>query len=253
MSIEYDHSANHHTLAGPRAVIPVLFEERKPRSLLDVGCGTGTWLNAARAFGIIDVFGVDGVDIPADQLLIPPDLFRQQDLTVPWSLGRSFDAVLCLEVAEHLDEAYGPPLIKTLAAHADTIFFSAACPGQPGQHHVNCQWPVYWQQLFNDEGYICDDSVRWRMWSVAAIEPWYRQNLFLAQRAPERAGREPRIHAVLHPEIVSSGDGTFTSQTRQRLLRQIEAGSQEVIWYLRTPIKACWKKLERRIFRALRR
>ena len=68
-------------------------------------------------------------------------MFRVVDLTVPWTLERKFETALCLEVAEHLEETSSSLLIKMLTAHADTIVFSAPCPGQNGQHHVNCQWP----------------------------------------------------------------------------------------------------------------
>jgi len=80
-------------------------------------------------------------------------------LTRSWDLKRKFDAVLCLEVAEHLDSAFAPTLIDALIKHGNLIYFSAACPGQTGQHHVNCQWPVYWQQLFNERGFACEDDL----------------------------------------------------------------------------------------------
>ena len=63
MPVEYDYAANRHTLDSPRTVIPILFSGRKPGSLLDVGCGIGTWLRVAREFGIEDIKGVDGVEI----------------------------------------------------------------------------------------------------------------------------------------------------------------------------------------------
>ena len=85
---------------------------------------------------------------------------RHIDLTQEWSLGRRFDAVLCLELAELCEAGHASGLVEGLAAHSDTISFSAACPNQGGQHHVNCQWPDYWQQLFNVRGYGCSDTPR---------------------------------------------------------------------------------------------
>ena len=63
MSIEYIHTAEVHTLAGPAEALPILFAEQKPNSLLDVGCGTGTWLKAAIDFGIPEVLGLEGIEI----------------------------------------------------------------------------------------------------------------------------------------------------------------------------------------------
>lgn len=239
MKIEYDHSLNRHTLSGPRAAIPLIFPDVKPKSLLDVGCGTGTWLKAALESGVSDVFGVDGIAIPPDQLLFPRSNFCQQDLTRPWNLGRKFEAVLCLEVAEHLDEQHAPTLINSLAGHADTIIFSAACPGQEGQHHVNCQWPAYWQGKFNECGYACTDEARWRIWADERVEPWYRQNMFTARRQPDRAGHEPRIAPVIHPaNLQMMVDGPFPDY-----VRKLEAGRQPVTWYLKCLIKALLGKL----------
>src|SRR5262245_37110575 len=102
MQIVFDHSKNQHSLAGAKAALPHIFGDRYPRNMLDVGCWVGTWLRAAMDYGISDICGLDGVGLDQDQLLFPPALFRQQDLTKRWDLGRRFDCVLCLEVGEHL-------------------------------------------------------------------------------------------------------------------------------------------------------
>jgi SAM-dependent methyltransferase len=201
--IDYDHAKNSHGTEGPRSAFEKLLLEGAPNSLLDVGCGTGTWLRAALDSGITDVLGVDGVDIQPGNLVIPAGYFRQDDLTRPVDLGRKFSTVLCLEVAEHLDERHSGTLLDTLTLHSDRIIFSAACPGQPGQHHVNCQWPSWWQNGFNNRGFRCDDDLRWRLWEDSAVEPWYRQNIFVACRDSESAGREPRLRHVIHPEMLS--------------------------------------------------
>lgn len=199
--IDYTHSNNQHSLDGPQAALPSLFRQLSPQSVLDVGCGTGTWLRAITELGVKDIYGLDGVDIPADDLLFPVENFKCCDLTIPIKLNRKFDVTICFEVAEHLDEKHAKHLITTLTEHADHIFFSAACPGQPGQHHVNCQWPDYWQSIFNSLGFRCDDSIRWQLWSNPHIEWWYRQNMFTASRDPEFAGTEGRIPRVVHPAL----------------------------------------------------
>lgn len=230
-TIDYDYLKNHHTTFGTVAALTRLFALQKPGSLLDVGCGPGVWSKAAMELGVPEVWAIDGNELPGAGLTFPSGRFRRVDLTQPWDMGRSFEMALCLEVAEHLASEIAPHLVASLCRHADTIVFSAACPGQYGQHHVNCQWPAYWQELFNREGFSCDDRIRWQLWDNAEIEPWYRQNMFVARRNPGDAGREPRIRAVIHPEMAPwiKGSGGH---------RFIARGGMPLHWYLLLPFRA---------------
>jgi SAM-dependent methyltransferase len=245
MTIEYNHSHNTHTLAAPAAALPLLLAGFKPASLLDVGCGPGTWMKTALALGISDVFGVEGVKIPPENLLVSAGLIRHQDLTQPWDLNKQFDVVLCLEVAEHLASSSAPVLIDALVKHGTRIYFSAACPNQSGEHHINCQWPAYWQQLFNERGFVCEDSLRWQLWEDSRIEWWYRQNIFTARSNAGAAGREPRIKAVLHPDWFAGG--LSEGERFKKYVRQIENGRMKTSWYLKTPISAISQKLKRHL------
>ena len=230
--IDYSHAGNVHTLDGPRIALPILLELTHSQSILDVGCGRAFWLKAALDLGIANVFGVDGVDINPSDLLIPKSLFQVQDLTQLMHLGRKFDLALCLEVGEHLYSQFASVLIETLTTHADTVVFSAACPGQEGQHHVNGQWPAYWQKLFNDRGFACFDELRDRIWDESGIEPWYRQNLFIARRAePGQAGMEQRIIARVHPGVI---EGIVNTSIHQHDAL-VEAGGMPFSWYLKLP------------------
>lgn len=246
MSIEYIHTDDLHTLKGSKAALPIIFSKSKPSSILDVGCGTGTWLKAAVDFGISDICGVDGVRISSEKLHVASEKILHQDLTKSWSLSRRFDAVICLEVAEHLEMVFAVNLIDTLVKHGDQIYFSAACPDQPGQHHVNCQWPDYWQQLFNDRGYVCEDTLRWQIWDDSRIEPWYRQNLFLARKDFQSAGKEPRIMAVIHPAMRKLEREIYKGINFRDHIHQIEQGRMSILWNLTIPIKALKAKIKRK-------
>lgn len=251
MIINYEHQNNIHTQEGACASIPLIFYNWKPKSLLDIGCGLGVWLKAALGFGISDVFGVDGVAIAQDQLLIPSELFQQHDLTLPMNLDRRFDVVICLEVAEHLDPRSGITLIQTITNHTDFVVFSAAPPWQSGQHHINCQLPAYWQELFNQAGFVCSDEVRWQLWNNSEIEPWYRQNMFIAQRNQLMAGKEDRIQAVVHPDLLPFIKTDLTARVRSiaelEQLLNIENGVMSVTWYLKASFQGLGNKVKRRI------
>jgi SAM-dependent methyltransferase len=243
--VDYDHTANMHTLDGALAALASLFRSGMPKNLLDVGCGTGTWLSAAQKLGVTEVFGIDGKVLPQESLLVSKELIDNRDLATPFDIGRRFDVALCLEVAEHLPPDSAAGLISSLVAHADAVLFSAACPGQHGQHHVNCQWPSYWQGLFNENGFECDDSVRWQIWDDERIEPWYRQNLFVARRNATNAGREARIKAVIHPRLLRS----MCYGMHADAVAVAEAGGRSTAWYLKITANAVIAKLGRKLNR----
>ena len=186
-------------------LLPCVFElVGTPTSILDVGCGTGAWLATARELGVAETIGVDGDYLPPEQLVISPNEFVAADLTKPLDLQRRFDVVMTLEVAEHLDEQAASGFVRSLAAHGDVILFSAATPGQGGNHHVNERLPSYWVDLFAAEGYQLFDLVRPRVWADERVMFYYRQNalLFATGEPAERLLRVPRppIVDIVHPE-----------------------------------------------------
>ena len=121
-----------------------------PETYLDLGSGTGAMVNMARKIGT-DAYGVDLIARGPGR----EDWFITHDLTKPLDLGRQFDLVTCLEVAEHIPEPYAPILIETIGRHLKTggiLVFSAAAPGQRGEHHANTQPSWVWRDLFYDVG-----------------------------------------------------------------------------------------------------
>ena len=91
--------------------------------------------------------GVDGPYVDRCKLLIDAGDFHAADLAAPIDLGRQFDLVQSLEVAEHLPAAKAEQFVETLTAHGSRILFSAAVPGQGGENHINEQLPDYWRAL----------------------------------------------------------------------------------------------------------
>lgn len=251
MKIDYDHHANMHSTTGPCAVVEYLIASLEPKSVLDVGCGEGMWLYNFASRGVADVVGIDGVEVPRERLLFDPSKFRQMDLTQPFDLGRKFDLAVCLEVAEHLPAAAEAVLIESITRHADVILFSAACPDQPGQHHINCRWPAHWQQHFNRAGFSCDGELRLRFWDDETIEPWYRQNLFLAKRVSTRPIAEAPIPSLIHPQILATGMKLqFLEEGAQLGIGSAAEGHLPIKWYLTTPLLGLLKKLRRFLARS---
>lgn len=161
------------------AVLPRVLDLVGPESIVDFGCGDGTWLAAATRLGATDVQGVDGGWVSAETLQIPKSRFRAVDLASPLDLGRRFDLAFCLEVAEHLPASAAPELVRTLTSHAPVVLFSGAIPFQGGEDHINEAWPSHWRSLFEAQGFACLDMLRGTIWEDPEVELWYRQNLLL--------------------------------------------------------------------------
>lgn len=183
-----------------RAVVPVVNRLVQPRSVLDVGCGVGTWLAEWARQGVTDIIGLDGEYVDREALQIASGRFVPTDLTQRFSLQRKFDLVECLEVAEHLDEAYATQFIEGLTRHGDIVLFSAAIPGQGGVHHVNEQWPSYWVEKFSRAGFKPYDVIRPLIWSDQNVDLWYRQNILIFSRERVFDAVETRMDLV-HPEL----------------------------------------------------
>lgn len=168
-----------------KVVVPLLLDLFRPQSVVDVGGGAGHWAAAFFDCGVSDVLTVDGPWVPASARAMPPERFLEHDLRTPLELGRTFDLALCLEAAEHLPASAAEGLVRALTDAAPVVVFSAALPGQGGDGHINEQPPSYWASLFAARDYVCSSDLRRRIWSDAAIEVWYRQNLLCFLRRSE--------------------------------------------------------------------
>jgi hypothetical protein len=168
-----------------REVLPVLFRHFKPRTMIDIGCGVGTWVKVAKELGIEFVLGVDG-GYAVSGLVIPEASFVPHDLSRPLgTLGR-FDLAMSLEVAEHLDASRADGFVADLCSLSDVLLFSAAIPHQGGADHRNENWPEYWAARFEQHGYVPLDFLREMLWTNSKIEWWYRQNVLVFVREAVR-------------------------------------------------------------------
>ncbi len=190
--------------ASAAAVVPIVTNLLSPTSVLDVGCGHGTWLAEFEGNGATDILGVDGGHVDPAALDIRADQFQSRDLRVPFDLGRRFDLVVSLEVAEHLPASAAAGFVGTLVAHGAAVLFSAAVPFQGGAGHVNERWPSYWAGLFAQHGYEPVDVVRTAVWDNEQVAFWYAQNTILylhGSRTGITAGVSALPLDVVHPRM----------------------------------------------------
>lgn len=184
-----------------RTILPAVLELTRPRTLVDVGCGVGTWLAAGLELGVERAVGYEGDWVRSHMLKHPGVELRTHDLEQPIRSEERFDLAMSLEVAEHLTEARARSFVADLCGLSDQVFFGAAVPGQGGVNHLNEQWQDYWVELFAEHGYRAVDAVRPNFWSDGSLPIHYRQNpfLFLSDPAWERFVQADGAPADLTP------------------------------------------------------
>jgi len=194
-------------------VVPLIMELLNPGSVVDIGCGIGTWLSVFKQLGVENILGIDGDYVNRGRLQFSKEQFIPLDLSTlndPIStINLNFDLAVSLEVAEHISEDHADIFVKFITSLSQIVFFSAAIPGQGGANHINEQWPDYWHGKFENYGYIPFDVIRRCLWEETEVEPWYIQNSFiyvhksnieLSKKLNMRITNLPT--RIIHPELM---------------------------------------------------
>jgi len=118
----------------------------KPKEVVDIGCGSGLYVNSLRDQKIKAV----GYDIN-------PIVEGKKDLSKKsiFDINHKSELIICLEVAEHIETKHNDEIVKSLYNNlkpGGTLIFTAAFPGQQGIGHINCQPKEYWLEKFTDIG-----------------------------------------------------------------------------------------------------
>jgi len=208
------------------------------RSVVDVGCGTGSWLAEFGRCGVPVIKGYDGGPPDLSQLQIPAGCFERTNLADPPAVAMRYDLAICLEVGEHLPAHSAPRLIKFPTDLSDIILFSAALPGQGGVGHINEQPLSYWRALFAQYGYVICDEIRPQVWNDGRIAYWYRQNIVLAVRlgtpvaSSFRAMGDRDLVDVVHPELLAQ----LRMRKQKRKARRLGLAASRVGRTIRTAL-----------------
>jgi len=179
--------------------VPLVLDLIQPKTVVDVGCGVGTWLSVFREHGIDDVWGIDGEYIDRSLLMIPSERFIAADLTKHVDYCKDADLVVSLEVAEHLPANSADTFVETLTNLAPVILFSAAIPFQGGSNHQNERWPDYWAEKFSRYGYCIVDCLRRKLWENQSVQTCYAQNSFFFVRS-DYAHTQPLFQTWCNPD-----------------------------------------------------
>jgi len=167
------------------AILPLVAEFVHPRSVVDVGCGVGTWLTVWQKIFGTEIYGIDGDYVDRSQLFIDAENFHPANIEERITLERRFDLAMTLEVAEHLTPARADSFVEDLTRLSDVILFSAAIPAQGGTNHVNEQWQSYWAGKFLRFGYVAINCIRPQFWTRDDVGFWYTQNILIYTKSSE--------------------------------------------------------------------
>ena len=193
-------------------ILPLVAEFIHPQTVVDVGCGVGTWLAFWKNIFNTEIYGLDGDYVDRAQLFIDEKNFYPTNLEERINLEKRFDLAMTLEVAEHLSPARADSFVEDLTKLSDVILFSAAVPDQGGTNHVNEQWQSYWAKKFSRFGYVAIDCIRPEVWAREDVAFWYRQNILIYAKSSELyrypelqefylKHRDGIIYDAVHPQM----------------------------------------------------
>lgn len=129
------------------------------KSFLDIGCGPGGMVQLAAWRGL-DAMGIDGdweVRKEPEAKVLIHDYTTGPAPLEKASLRTAFDLGWSVEFLEHVDEQYLENYMQDFA-RCKFVVCTAAGPGAPGHHHVNCQPQEYWHAVFDKYGFDYDDE-----------------------------------------------------------------------------------------------
>lgn len=117
-------------------------------SLLDVGCGPGGQVQAARERG----WRAIGIDVDL-ALYRRPGVLLGDFAVQPILLPSPADVVWSIEVAEHIPPQHEAAYLETLVANTGRFLVMTANQ-TPGYLHVNCKPLAYWEERIRVHGLV---------------------------------------------------------------------------------------------------
>lgn len=152
-----DHLGGHlNKTHNDRGTLLYLKKKYNINSMLDIGCGPGGMVQLAKDRGI-NAFGIDGdftLEYPPE---LSPFILIHDFTQGPAPIDSKFDLGWSVEFLEHVEEQYQDNYMQAFAA-CDYVVATAAPPGYPGHHHVNCRDQEYWIEVFARYGFEFDEN-----------------------------------------------------------------------------------------------
>lgn len=182
--IYYDNEIEGESLNGADVMARSMVESFRPKTVIDIGCGTGALLAAFKGLNC----EVQGLEYAEAGLAY----CRKRGLSVrKFNIERDrlgeeqYDLAVSFEVAEHLPVWSAKRYVGLLCKLSPIVVASAATPGQGGRDHINEQPHSYWKRKFDDNGYSFDQNTSEKFsqaWKAAGAAFWYCDNVMVFLR-----------------------------------------------------------------------
>jgi len=153
------------------------------KSIIDLGCGVGSYLEGAHEMGIRPLLGLE-INYNISRHFTPADILpyiKKADITQPLDFGK-FDCAWSIEAAEHIRTEGTEQFLENLCNSAERyVVMSAAPPGQKGTGHINLRPQSFWIKEIASRGfaYLPEEAEKtvevWADWNRKKIHkvPWY--------------------------------------------------------------------------------
>ena len=149
------------------------------KTVVDFGCGMGDYAKVFKAVNL-DVEAFDGN--PNTEVLTE-GIGRVLDLSKPFYLQKKFDAVMSLEVGEHIPAEFEDVFISNITKHAKkTLIISWAVEGQGGDGHVNCKNNDYIIGQIEERGFKYKKKASEELRKAATNASWFSNTLMIFEK-----------------------------------------------------------------------
>lgn len=148
------------------------------QTCVDFGCGNGKYTRKIMEYGI-DCEAYDG---NPDTAIVTKGLSKPLDLAEPFNLGKKFDWVVCLEVAEHIPRKFEAILLSNLKRHTKKgLVLSWARKGQGGYGHFNEQNNDYVKEKMKKLGFYNDEQAELILRKKATLG-WFKNTVMIFRK-----------------------------------------------------------------------
>lgn len=152
-----------------------LMKAHKFESVLDLGCGMADYSRQLQA----QKFYVMAYDGNPNTPALTKGLGAVADLSQPFSCGQRVDAVISLEVGEHIPAEFEQNFLNNIVdPKPKLVLLSWAIPGQDGDGHVNCQPNEYIMQQMLLRGYSINLEASRRLRKASSLW-WFKNTLMV--------------------------------------------------------------------------